>query len=50
MVKCYTTISVKLSTKAKFDARKEDYYGRELAQEVSHEKFLEDLLEEARDE
>jgi len=49
MAKTYTTISVPLKTKAKFEARKEDYYG-ELASEVSQERFVEDLLAEVRDD
>lgn len=48
MAKRYTTVSMSLKTKAKFEARKEDYYGNELASEVSQEKFIEDLLEEVK--
>lgn len=48
MAKKYTTVSVPQKTKAKFDARKEDYYGREIANQISNEKFVEDLLEEVR--
>jgi hypothetical protein len=49
MAKTYTTVSVPQKTKAKFDARKEDYYGMELADQISNEKFVEDLLEEVRE-
>lgn len=48
MAKTYTTISVPLKTKARWDMIKEEMYG-DLAEEVSHERMAEDLLEEVRD-
>lgn len=49
MAKTYTTISVPLRTKARWDMMKSEMYG-DLAEQVSQEKMTEDLLDKAKND
>lgn len=44
--KLRTTIGVYEDTKAKFELAKEAYYGEDVAGEITHDKFINDLLDD----
>lgn len=50
MAKTYTSIGITHRTKGRFELAKEEYYGEDLCEEVSQDKFLDDLCKDALNE
>lgn len=42
----YTTVSLSHKTKGRFELAKEKYYGEEIADQISHDRFVEDVCDD----